>query len=347
MHQYRLFFKKLTNLGGRAIGSKMLKSQTYTIRTDCLSNVMSSFTCYGIPNAVQEGDVCGVYDDYGNIFHYGIITRIDPNTSTLEMSDITAIFDDEWLWNNPAKDTIEETIKAIIQQDFQTNIDTLLVDTFKPFTIEVSSATAQVLATQKDQYTTNFQNFIFEMYEKYGVLVTFEIPFESANPKIIIGKAEYPKIKISNNNNSITNFSIVTETYETNKLIIYSKDGEYRKTYYTTTNGITTDPSSLNRLQKINTEIVFSDDEEDTIVADKLPTTMYNHKITLDLLLTSTLYKWEDLHLGQEFEIYYDGNIYQTILTGTERTQSEGQETGYVTLTFGIVRTGLIDKIKK
>ena len=128
--------------------------------------------------------------------------------------------------------------------------------------------------------------------------------------------------------------------------MLYSSDGQYRGTWYGTPNGITTN-SAADRLPKIRTNIVFSNDDYNTIVADNLSQEMYNHKIELELVLNSKLYDFETFHLGQSFNIFYEKKTYASILTGYELKVNQNGASDVVKLVFGIVRVSLVDKLNK
>lgn len=342
---YRGFIKNINALNGNAIGTSGLRIQEMKIKRDILTKASSTFVVVEIPNAASEGDVFGVYDDYGNIVYEGVITSIEDNE--IQANQIVALFDDKWLWNDPQETTLEQTIKTILTEDFVNNEDTKIANTFSQFNITTSSSTELYLLSQEEKTVKNFMSFIYELYENYGILIDINIGYRG-QPTINIGVPSFTKLKVSDNNNSIRNLNVVTETAQTNKLIVYSNDGKtQRGIYYATTSGITDDSSALNRLAKVNTNIVFSDDEIGTIIADNLSEEMYNHKITLDLVLNSKLYKWEDFHLGQLFDIFYNGKVYESVLTGyTINVQNDGKA-DIVNLTFGKVRQTIESKLYK
>ena len=136
--------------------------------------------------------------------------------------------------------------------------------------------------------------------------------------------------------------------YETNKLIVYSEEsGAYRETWYATKNGITDNPSSLDRLQKIKTNIVFSDDAISILKASSLRNQMYNHEITCEMIYDNNLLSFEDLRVGQPVDLFYRGNYYDTILTGYTISIAEKSAIETITLKFGLVRTSLTGKLYK
>lgn len=343
---YRGFIKTINNLSGLPIGNSDLRVRNISIRRDILTSATSEFEVLGIPDEAEIGNVFGCYDEYGKIIYVGVISNIDDNT--IQTNQIISLFNDKWLWNDPQQVTIEQTVRAILQSDFQNNNDSLVADIFSQFDLNISSTgTPLLLPTQDENYVVNFMDFIFQLYQNYQILLDINIPYGASRPSITILKPNYPTIKLSNNTNTLQDFNIMQETYETNKLILYAKDGTYRGTWYGTTQGISTSDDYTNRLPKIRTNIVFSDDPADDIVADNLSNQMYNHKIEVNLILNNKLYNFDDFHLGQTFEIYHKGKVYNSVLTGYAIEINESGASDKVTLTFGIVRVSLIDKLNK
>ena len=344
--EYRLFFKKLTDIDGKSISSPQLRVKSFRLERDLLKKTNSNFEVLEVPMAIENGDVVGMYDPYGTILFLGIVSYV--GNTNIEAYQIYDIFDDSWLWHNPRLTTIEETLKSIIQTDYQQNYDTLMQTIYGVFNLDTISSTNQKLATEEDRYVTTFSSYLYDVYEKYGIQLLFDIPYTENTPNIDIGIPTYKKLTLSNNTHIFRNFDVTTNVYETNKLIVYGEEtGEYRETWYATTTGITDNPSALNRLQKIKTNIVFSDDDMSILKASSLRNQMYNHEITLDRVLNNNLLSFDDLNLGCETDIYYNGEYYNTLLTGYTLNCGENQRLETISLKFGLVRTSLTSKLYK
>lgn len=344
--RYRLFFKNLTDISGMSISSSELRIRNFRLERDLLKKTSSSFTVLSMPSLVENGDIVGMYDEYGTILFLGVVESIQDNT--VNASQIYDIFNDNWLWHNPSLTTIEESLQSIITTDYQNSNDTLLNTIYGDFTLSTISSTNQKLQSQENRYITNFASFLYDVYEKYSIQLLFNIPFEAESPSIEIGIPNYRKLTIGNNSAIFRNFNIQKNVYETNKLVVYSEaTGDYRASWYATTSGITDDPSALNRFQKIKTNIVFSDDDINILKASSLRNQMYNHEITCDLVLNNKMLKFEDLKLGQECDIFFNGDYYNSILTGYSLECQENAELEMITLKFGLVRTTLTSKLYK
>lgn len=346
MSQYRLFFKKLTDIGGMAISSPQLRIRTFNLSRDLLKKTSSTFNVLEIPTAIEVGDIVGLYDEYGTVIYYGVVDSLETNS--VKTNQILDIFDDNWLWHNPRLATIEQSIVSIISTDYQNSYDTLMSTIYGAFALNTISSTSQTLQSQDDRYVVSFANFLYDLYEKYSIQLLFNIPYEAQAPSINIGIPVYNKLTIGNNAEIFRNFSIQTNVYETNKLVIYSEEtGQYRDTWYGTTSGITDDPSALNRLQKIKTNIEYSDDDINILKASSLRNQMYNHEISCDLVYNNRLLRFEDLRLGQETDLYYNSDYYNTVLTGYSINVNENDDISTISLKFGLVRTSLTDKLFK
>lgn len=340
---YRGFYKNLNNLAGNSITSADLRVQEMTIKRDILTLTTSDITVVNIPTAFTEGNLFGVYDDYGQTVYIGIIKSLEDNV--IQCEDILSLFNDEWRFENPSATTVEGKIKSIITDNLGKSNDSYQADIFSSFNVSTISSTTNELETQDG--TVNLMEYLEDIYSNFGILLDISVQFNAITPTIKIGKPSYTTLQLGNNTQVLRNFAITKETQETNKLEIYNSDGTtLRATYYATQSGITTDSTSLDRLARIKTKIVFSDDELTDIVANNLTEDMFNHKITVELVLQNKLYNFDDFHLGQSFSINYNGNVYDSVLTGYSITINDQGKADTVKLTFGKVRQTLESKIQ-
>lgn len=342
MVQYRAFIKDRTDIGGYSIGSSDLRITAFTIKVDALNKAVSTITVMNVPPVVKEGDILCVYSPQGKTIYQGVITKL---SGTIQCDQIESLFDDNWLWNDPKMDILEENIKNVIETDFKNSDDPILRKIFQ-FDIKTISSTKIKLPSQEPNYVKNFSTLIYELFDKYNIRFIFDIEFTPKQPVLKIGTEDSTRIKFSNNVNSVLNINRVTEIYETNKLIIYSEEGVHRATFYGTRSGITDNPNQLDRFSKIKTNYVFSDDEFNIIKAQNLRNQMYNHEIKVEMVLDNKIYDFWSFKLGQEFDIFVGRDYFNTILTGYELRYKNGSM-DTVSLTFGKVRTKLEDKLNK
>lgn len=340
---YRGFIKPITALNGLPYGSRDLRITETNVKRDILTKASSTFTVLDIPDEAEVGNVFGCYDETGKTVYVGIITNIEDKT--IQTDQIISIFNDNWKYRNPNVSTIEGKIANIIS-GFASDSDSLLATIFSQFTVTTTSTTTLDLPTQSENYVTNLMDFLFNIYESYHILVDINVSYGTVAPTITIGVPSGTTHLLSDNNNVLRDFNVITETYETNKLMLYSSDGSYRGTWYGTPNGITTN-SAADRLPKIRTNIVFSNDDYNTIVQDNLSADMYNHKIEMNLVLNNKLYDFDEFALGGSFTIVYENKTYDSILTGYELKANANGKSDLVKLVFGIVRVSLVDKLNK
>lgn len=224
--------------------------------------------------------------------------------------------------------------------------DELVKERLSHIEIKVSSQTQGAFLTREDMYVCDMEEFIYSLYNRYQIQLTFDIPYQGAC-SVTIGKSDKSELKIGNNTNSIIDISPITEVEETNRLMIYNSDGTYRATYVTKADGSRVkEPSgTANRFGVVKTSIVFSDDDDQTLQWGYLPK-MYNHKLTFTLrMLSKGLYKYNDFYLGMPLAVWKDTDYFSTVLTGKELSKQENAPISEVNYTCGTVRTKLTEKI--
>ncbi len=218
---YRGFIKPITALGGLPYGSADLRIQEMTIKRDILTKASSTFTVLDIPDEAEVGNVFGCYDNTGKVVYVGIITNI--HDKTIQTDQIISIFNDNWRYYDPSVSTIEGKIANIISS-LASDSDTLLASIFTQFTVTTLSSTTLDLPSQNNNYVTNLMSFLFSIYESYHILVDIDVSYSNTAPTITIGKITGDTHLLSDNNNVLRDFNVITETYETNKLVLYSPD---------------------------------------------------------------------------------------------------------------------------
>lgn len=249
---------------------------------------------------------------------------------------------------------VESEIKAVLDQYISgeyygtTYTDTLVNTRLNGFTTQFVGSQQAHLETDKDKdgndknTSYDMEQFIYDVYENYGVICEFTVNYEGAN-YLKVFTPNYSQITIGNNQNAITNLSPITTIEQTNKLIIFNQDGSYRTTFVVRKDGeIVEEPSSIaNRFEITNTKIVKSDDSSDVLKASNFPKKMYNHKLSFSLLTENNLYDWLDLKLGMPLHIFIDGTFFDSVLTAREIIHNENQNIKQINYTCGFVRVDL------
>lgn len=335
---YRAYIHDRFNLNLEIKGSARVDE--FSIKRDALTRANSSFSLDKIPNSTNEGDILTLMDNYGTTLYQGVIIRIEANV--VETSQMLSIFNDQFKYDVVNKASIEQTIADHITSKLAINTDPLISEVFNKFNVTYVPLNTSQLPTRAGDYTHNLEEFMYSIFDNYDVQLFFNIPFTASAPTLEVRKVTKEKIKLIDNTVYLPGFFPVTEIYETNKLEVYHTEEfayAYRGTWFGSKNGITTDPNELTRLSKIKTNIAFSDDPIPIILAQNLRTNMFNHKVEIDFILNNKLYDFWNFELGQSFEVWYNGDFYDTILTGYEMEKIIDNNVSNVKLIFGKVRT--------
>lgn len=348
--RWKAFVKDQLDLNNKPIA--FLDVVSFDVAEDLLTSATSSFDCLSAPDNISNGDIFVLTNPQGIIRYSGVITSISG--VTIQTSQMQSFFKGTWLYDLPSES--QNDLENIFLNAFNrycsgkmknsTFTDELVKTRLGGFKMATNTTTSGEFETQDDNYTMDMEQMIYNLYESYGIMVKTDINFSGDN-NITIGKSLCSSIKVGNNTYSIINLSPVTKLEETNRVIIYSKDGAYRTTYVTKADGSRVEqPTSIaNRYGLVNTKIVFSDDEIDTILEANLPSEMYNHKLTFTLRLNTYLYKYDDFVLGMPLQVWNDSEYFSTILTGRSFSKQENQNVVEVNYTCGKVRTTLTKKL--
>lgn len=352
MSQYRLFIKDCLDLGGKVKSDVLCLS--FDLNRDLLEKATSTFNLEYVDTNADVGDVVGLYDNYGTIYFVGVIDEISRTDNQITCTSNVSYFKYLWLYNDLRTETgsTEELLQKEFENVFINSNDYLLRKKYGDIQISLLSNDLDYqMPLKKEKTTIDFEDFLYELYESYGLICDFKVDFQSLNPTLTIDSSigSREPIKVGNNYNKIQNFLIETDTFENNKLIIYNEEGtELRGTYYGTSIGITTDDESPLRPKKVNNVIVFSKDDLDTIVANNLQDNMYNHKISFDLVLENSFYDFfNQFKLGCPIEIWYNGIFFNSIFTGYQFVKEDDADISLVRITCGKVRNSLTSKLLK
>ena len=352
IYQYRCFVKDQLNLEDPP--KAFMRVDTFSVRTDLITNATSSITVMEMPSNINEGDVLVLYDPKGQFLYHGVINSIED--LTIGCSQMQSFYKGNWIYSISPQDYLEHEI-AVILQDYadgkmkgSTYVDPLIAQRLGGITIDYSGVTTVNLPStyeengdeEQDQFeVVEMEEFIYSLYEKYNIVFDFEINFSGTN-YVHIKIPTYESLKVGDNMFAIQNMLPITEIEETNRLIIYDSSNAYRTTYVATSQGIVENPvSTANRFNITNTEIVFSDDPVEDLVASNLPQTMFNHKLEFDLIIKNFIYQFGDFNLGGELDVYHGEDYYRTVLTGYNIEKATNQNITQAHFVCGKVRTAL------
>lgn len=352
IYQYRCFVKDQLDL--EAPPKAFMIADTFTIRTDLMTNATSSITVTEMPSNINEGDVLVLYDPKGQFLYNGVVNSIED--LTIGLSQMQSFYKGNWIYSTSPQDYLEHEVATVLQDyadgklKASTYVDPLIASRLGGITIDYVGATTVSLPStyeedgdaEEDQFeVVDMEEWIYSLYEKYGIVFDFDISFSGTN-YVHIKVPAFEKIKVGNNMYAIQNMLPITEVEETNKLVIYDSNHVYRTTYIATKNAIVENPTSTaDRFNITNTEIVFSDDPVEDLVASNLPSQMFNHKLEYDLIVKNFIYQFGDFNLGGELDIYNGDEYYDSVLTGYEISKASNQNITSVHFICGKVRVAL------
>ena len=326
-----------------------LRVESFDTKTDLMTNANSTINVVDVSTNINNGDILVLYDPRGTTIYQGVIKSIQDKQITC--SQMQSFYKGNWVYNHHSSSTLEEEIAYLLTQYSQgkmygsTWTDTLVAQRLGGITVQYVGSTSANLPTDKDYSVADMEKFIYSLYEDYGIIFDFEINFSGTN-YVTIKVPDFDTIKVGNNMYAISNMSPITEIEETNRLIIYASDKTYRTTYVATANSIVETPSTnANRFNVTNTKIVFSDDNASDLVSANLPATMYNHKLTFNLMVKNFIYEFGDFHLGGTLDVWHGEDYYNTVLTGYQIKKNVNQNITEVGFTCGKVRTALTKKL--
>lgn len=250
-------------------------------------------------------------------------------------------------------DSLEETfmtsLKAYCSGEIRDSsyVDPVIKQRLGCFEISTGTTTKGSFTSEDDTCTMDMEQMIYDLYNKYQIMLNIDIPYEGTPTCVITKSIVEEYLKVINNNNTITNMSPVTEIESNNRLIVFDSDGIYRTTYAVKSDGTAIEePSEISsRLGVVNTRIVYSDEEIDSLVKSYLPEELYNHKLTFTLRLIDKLYFFDNFNLGMPLKVWKDTDYYSTVLTGLDYTKESNKRVIEVNYTCGTVRTSLTKKL--
>lgn len=348
--EWRGYVKDRLNLTDKP--KAFLTIRSGDIKLDLLTSANSNFSVLEMPLNISNGDILLVYDEKGQKKYQGVIKTINEDDLTIETSQIQNILSGMWFYNINNSGVLEDSFVSALKEfcsgkmKNSTYIDTLIEESLGVFDISSVTSTSGNFETQEDNYTIDMEQFIYDMYSNYLIMVDIDIKY-SGTPTIKVGKSTLDSMKVGDNINTIVDIAPTLEVEETNRLIVYSQDGVYRTTYVVKGDGtrVQEPTDTTNRFSLVNTNIVFSDDELADILEANLPSETYNHKLTFTLYSKSKIFNFDNFVLGMPLKVWRSSNYYNTILTGIEFSKEENIDIESYSFTCGKVRTSLTKKI--
>ncbi len=337
------------------------KVVSFDVGEDLCTTQTGTLTLETLDENISDGDIVALVDPEGYTKYYGVITAVNETENTIETKQMTAFYDDNWIYKTFNRTTIEAELKAILD-NYATGkevgsswTDQLIVREKETIVVKATTQTSGKLEAKETKTVMKLSDLIYDIYNKYGIMLKWYIPFEewdvgdTTGGSVEIFKPNYAVVKIGLDINAIKELTPSSQIEDVNRLLIYSEDGStFRDAYVYTSNGIVSKPSSVGgRVANVNTSIVFSDDTKATIVAANLPDTLYNHQISFNLVENNYMYSASDFNLGGRIDVYIGDSYYNSVITGYKMSKTSEQTDVSLSYTCGKVRTSLTKKLKK
>ena len=348
-YQYRCWVKDQLHLTDPP--KAFFIADSFSIKKDLMTNAKSTISTYKVPSTISNGDILVLYNPFGVTIYQGVITSTEEKQ--IQCSQMQSFYAGTWIYNVNPQTYLEDEIKLLLKDYADGKIygstwtDPLVAQRLGGITIDAVGSTQVNLPTDTDEEgneqrtTHDMEKWIYSLYEDYGIIFDFEINFSGPN-YVHIKVPTYDPVKVGNNIYAIANMSPVETIEETNRLIIFAANNTYRTTYIATMNGNVEQPAELtNRFNIVKSKIVSSDDPIEDLVAANLPSSMYNHKITFDLIIKNFVYDFTEFNLGGQLDIWHGSDYYNSVLTGYEISKDSGKNVSSVHFICGKVRQKL------
>lgn len=205
----------------------------------------------------------------------------------------------------------------------------------------------------------NMEEYLFEIINQFGIGYKTSVLLTDYSHTISVTLTNpllYKTLVLGDNNDFISNIQVTSEMQEDNVLIIFNEAGtSVRGQYGMRTDGTVkkvpgalADADNPNFIgwQNCKAKVVMSDDNINTLIAQYLTNSMYNHKITFDIELNNRLVRLDDFKMGRRVEFHIGDKLYHSIVTGRSYSLAENEkEIHRATITLGNVRTSLTSKL--
>lgn len=362
---------------GTGSASNSYKSAAYltvlkgNINEDLLQRSTSTFECLEIPSSVQINTPIFLYDPKGRILYYGVVKAIDGTTLTCR--EPISLYDDDYLLTT-SKYQADYSMLLGVFNNIQTpggdgafdfaydklnDLHAVWIDEEMP--IDTSGVPTKVMPLIDKNSVVNMEDRILSAYNELGILIKYGFDaysstkfFMSVTPTM----NRYDKLTIGDEHEAVSNISVNVQEADATAVCIYNSAGSsLRGNAYmrydgtidiyeagTSISGI--DMSPYVALNLLKQKYVLSDDNLKTVALESLNGALYSHKITFTLNKNHLL-RFEDIHLGQYVDFYYNGDLYKSVITAWSFSFDSENQIQSMNITMGNVRTTLTAILNK
>lgn len=332
---------------------------TYDLFFDALSNATSTVVI-GQVSGIHEGDYIALKaNNEAGVLYYGQIITIDTDTTsglmTLSINYIWNVLNSQILVTNRSGESYEAHINALINR-YSTATSGVLRD------ITVASNTPYQVTSSNGAQSTNFIDYLIRGFKLHNTVLSVDgIGQGQLNGKPFF----WPKISIKqvtdtmnfNSDNWAFNNWTVTDSRllrgYANELWLIDKDTSDMENptimakYWLQNDGVVVNQLNNNVYQPTQVAIYLYDKtatdnpDNDSIGRANLGGNSYNHNIQFSVSLDNNFIRLDQIKLGLQSTIFYQGRQYKSVLTSYEIASDSAQ----VRLTFGNLRFGKNDLI--
>ena len=360
--------------------------ESFTINEDSLGKTTSTIVCRDIPSAYQTNMPVILYDNLGKKLWVGLIESIDGNVLTcresLSIFDVdfqfintsTETYNGAYLRNMTAtaginllflRHSLLPTANYTLAQNYPNALTQRKYRAMNGISdsIDVSyEKNGNLFVSLPEIYEisiSNAEDYLFEIMSQFGLGIYEQILDTQSWQRITIyveNPLKYRKLVLGDNNDFISNINVTSELQECNNLVIFNEAGtSARGTYGMRNDGsVLKVPGGLGNAdnpnflgwQNCKAKVVMSDDKINTLIAQYLTNSFYNHKITFDIELNNKMVWLDDFKMGRRVDFHIGDKLYHSIVTGRSYSLKENEkEIKRATITLGNVRTSLTSKL--
>lgn len=365
-------------------GKMFATVKNFSIKEDALSKQTSIIECDDVPSSFIVGCPVQLMTPKGKSIYVGLIQSIEDKTiycrEIISMFDLTYIFK---RYMNSSSKTIPAFIKeqlnalqvgslADVLGVAQTYMVKRKYSSIAPINDQyyqnIMSFKRPILVSMPTHNASieNMEEYYQKIFNDYGYYIRGRFRgVEPIDPDLAY-KGEYTMLSLTveyndedilvlgDNVEAVSNVSVNVEAEHTTLLIIL--DGastNFRACFCITNEG---EIQQITPMSETGAEqyvayydcvpdIIYSDDSLQTLVEGNLVNGIYNHKITLDVNLSSKLFRLEDFDIGRRVNFYYMDKMYNSVITAKEFSSSNTDAITSIHLTLGKVRTKLTEKL--
>ena len=305
-----------------------------------------------------------IQDNYVKPFYFGVIDSYEDGSFVC--CDIYNLVNFEFVKTNMTGVNLGDHLMGLtyiyLLYDVSKNMPQDGFDWSGQFVIDVdpSAVVSYAFTYEENPSVSNLLDFFIEAFDKYGVVweidhIEFYPESNYNKPAFLIYtiiKQKQNHLQIKDNSNYFTNWDVYVSPQNygfENKLLIVDADmseayrinGSTLATYYITMDGTITQVLSDAVYQPTKTKIYLYDIYDssapyyDEVAQSELTRTDYSHEITVDMKKDNPLINMNDLDIGTQASIMYQGNVYNSMLTGY--SMKSGSD--IVSLKFGMIRS--------